>query len=70
VVIEPEVKLVILSLFSEFAATLEENYLQPSGLRAFRPAVLSLIGQRPQRVLSFFASSVPLRGTSSLNFPI
>ncbi len=31
---------------------------QPSGLRAFRLAALSLIGQRPQRVFSLFASRI------------
>jgi hypothetical protein len=31
---------------------------QPSGLRVFWPAALSLIGQRPQRVFSLFASRI------------
>jgi hypothetical protein len=31
---------------------------QPSGLRIFWPAALSLIGQRPQRVFSLFASRI------------
>src|SRR6516165_2755103 len=41
---------------------------QPSGLRVFWPAALSLIGRRPQRVFSLFASRIqPKYAAAPLN---